>query len=276
VLDKLHQPAVFEGIEEAADVGIEHPVHLSRHDSDRERVQRLVRVATRSEPIGETEEVRLVDGVQHLDRGSLDDLVLQRWHSERPLPPIRLWYVRPSNRSGPVRSPLQPFREILKVGLQVLAVVPPRLAVHSWGRLPVQFPVGCLQSGYVVDVVEERGEPLLSILLGCLAYPLDRAGRSFPALCPESVALGQVPLGPPPSLHPLRRRSSGFVRRLPRYYEAVRLPASVHHRRAPFGFPVRSEAPSAPDKRRISRFPCVVFPDMHGVFDRAGSGRLSR
>ena len=38
-----------------------------------------MRAAPRPEPVGEAEKVLLVDGVQHLDDGALDDLVLQRW-----------------------------------------------------------------------------------------------------------------------------------------------------------------------------------------------------
>ncbi len=44
----------------------------------RQRVQRLMRVAPWPEPVGEAQEVRLVDGVEYLDDGPLDDLVLQR------------------------------------------------------------------------------------------------------------------------------------------------------------------------------------------------------
>jgi hypothetical protein len=53
--------------------------------------------------------------------------------------------------------------------------------------------------------------------------------------------LAQVPLGQTPSLHLLRRRCSGFVRRLPRYYGSVRLPVFVHHRLLSLDFPMRPE-----------------------------------
>ena len=39
---------------------------------------------------------------------------------------------------------------------------------------------------------------------------------------------------------------------------------------------MRSAVPRATDGRGISRFPCGVFPCMHGVSDRAGSQRVSR
>ena len=48
----------------------------------------------------------------------------------------------------------------------------------------------------------------------------------------------RVPLALPPSLHHLRSRT-GLVRRLRRYYEAVRLPTTVHLGRAALAFPKR-------------------------------------
>ena len=73
----------------------------------------------------------------------------------------------------------------------------------------------------------------------CLTYTLERAGRVGPALCPGHVALRRVPLGPLPSLPHLRRLCRGGVRRVPGYYEAVRLPVLVHHRRASADFAMR-------------------------------------
>ena len=59
--------------------------------------------------------------------------------------------------------------------------------------------------------------------------------RENPALCPAPGMLDHIPLGQLPSLHLLRRsHRATLVRRLPRYYEAVRLPTSVHHGRTPW------------------------------------------
>ena len=38
------------------------------------------------------------------------------------------------------------------------------------------------------------------------------------------------------------------------------------------GFPTRPAAPSAAGNSGISRFPCMVFPSVHRVSDRAGAG----
>ena len=78
---------------------------------------------------------------------------------------------------------------------------------------------------------------------------------------------------PPPPPRPSHCRPS-FVRRLPRYYAAVRLPSAMAHRRTPEGFPMRSALNVAEDPG-ISRFPREMFSRMHGVSDRAGSALAS-
>src|SRR5215472_7474264 len=144
--------------------------------------------------------------------------------------------------------------EILEVHLKVLTVVLPRLSVRACCRVLLNRKERCPQSLDVVDVVKERSEPLFPIST-CLTYPLEGAERVFPALSPERVTLGRVPLGQPPSLRRLRCRSLGVVQRLRRYFGVVRLPASVRHRRTSFDFPTRSAVLSPADRRGISRFP---------------------
>ena len=89
--------------------------------------------------------------------------------------------------------------EILEIRLKVLAVVLPRLSVYACCRILLNRKKRCPQSINVV-VVEERSEPLLPISTCCLTYPLERAEHIFPALSPERVTLGRVPLGHLPSV----------------------------------------------------------------------------
>ena len=65
---------------------------------------------------------------------------------------------------------------------------------------------------------------------------------------------------PPPPPRPGHCRP-GFVRQLPRYYAAVRLPSAMAHRRTPEGFPMRSALSVAEDPG-ISRFPREMCPRM--------------
>src|SRR5262249_20521785 len=76
-LHPLEAPGLTWRTEVPTDVGIKHPVHVLAEDTDRERVQRVMLAPPWSEPVRETEQVHLVDGVEHLDDGSLDDFVLQ-------------------------------------------------------------------------------------------------------------------------------------------------------------------------------------------------------
>jgi hypothetical protein len=135
-------------------------------------------------------------------------------------------------------------------------------------------------TGYAIRpkrAIDGRGlSPHKSYGIVGYSYPLQRTGRVFPARCPGRVLLWQVPFGQPLSLHPLRRRLSGVVRGLPRYGRAVRLPKSVRHRRASLDFPTRPRATAAQGGLGISRFPCEVFPYVHGVSDRAGFSCTSR
>src|SRR6516164_5568923 len=232
--------------------------------------------APRPESIREAEKVGFVDGIQHLDRCALDDLVFQRRNAERSLPPVGLGDVHPPHRLGSVRSSLQPIGEVPEVRFQFLPVVPPRLPVHARRGFLLQAEVGQAERLQVIDMVQERREPQLLITLCCLTYPPQRTGRVVPARCPGRVLPRQVPFGQTASLPLLRRRSPGVVRRLLRYFRSVRLPLSVHHRRVSLDFPTRPEVLTAPGGQGISRFPHMVLPYVHGVSDRAGPRCTSR
>src|SRR5215210_8842542 len=93
VLEKPQQPAVIKTAEEVADVRVEHPVDLPVIDPGRQRIQRVMRRASRPEPVGEADEVRLIDAVEHLHDGTLEELVLKRRDPERALPPT--WFRDP-------------------------------------------------------------------------------------------------------------------------------------------------------------------------------------
>ena len=65
-----------------------------------------MRSPPRPESVAEAEEVFLVDGVQHVGHGALDDLVLQRRHRQRPSAAVRFGYVDPPARRRPIRPAL--------------------------------------------------------------------------------------------------------------------------------------------------------------------------
>jgi hypothetical protein len=132
-----------------------------------------MRRAPRPEPVGEADEVRLVDAVEHLHDGTLKDLVLKRRDPERALAPIRLRDIRPSCRLGPVAAAMDPTEQILEVALQIPPVGLPRHPVRP-GRSPrVQCPIGRSQT-VSVDVMQQRGEPCLLILHRPTAHAIQR------------------------------------------------------------------------------------------------------
>src|SRR5271169_163749 len=92
MLDELHRPCVAQVIEEATDVGIEHPVHTLPLDAHRQRVQRLMRAASGTEPIRKALEVDLINLVENRHHSLLNDLVLQRCDAQRTLPSVSLRY----------------------------------------------------------------------------------------------------------------------------------------------------------------------------------------
>jgi len=224
--------------EEVADVRVQHPVHSPIRDPDRQRVQRVMWLAPRPEPVGEAPEVHLVDRVQHLDDGPLNDLVLQRGDTQRTLPPVGLRDVDPPARLGPIPALLHPSMQLPEVGLQVLPVLGPRHPVHPRRRLTTDRRVGLAETGQV-NVVQQRGEPRILVLCRYFPHTLQRIGRPLPGPVSGGSFAGRVPLGRPPSLHHLRSpgRSRSLVRRLHRYYAVVRLPALVHPRRTAIGVP---------------------------------------
>ena len=91
-------------------------------------------------------------------------------------------------------------------------------------------------------------------------------GRPYPTLSPEPAARAPIPFDQPPSLHLLRSDlRHQFVRRLRRYYAAVRLPAPVHHRRTSLDFSMRPKPPAwvvagSPGSRASCFHACLGSP----------------
>src|SRR5918996_4450720 len=177
-------------------------------------------------------------------------------------------------RPGPVGPPLDADVQVPKVLLEAGLVLRPRDPVRPRCRLPPQLEKGPPEQ-FDGHVMQEGGEPCLPIPPCGLPYAVQRLGHAYPALRLARALLARIPLGPAPSLHRLRRRSPGLVRRLPRYYGRVRLPLVVHHRLPAVAFPTRSAGTRPTDDQRISRFPCRWLPGVRGVFDHAGPDRRS-
>ena len=242
MLDEAHHPVMVHRVEEPPDVRVEHPAHLPLFYRYRDGVQRIMLAAAGPEPIRKSQEILLVDRAEHLHGRALDNLVLQRRDADRPFPPVRLRDVDPLDGPGAVRPALQARAQVLEVRFQGFPVARPRLPIDARRRVVLQRTVRLAQSIDVVDVVPQGRESPLLILLGRVAYPVQRVLQVHLALSPEPGLLSRIPLGQAPSLQTLRRprASAALVRVLPRYYGLVRLPVLVHRGRTPTGFSARA------------------------------------
>src|SRR5436305_15352264 len=135
----LREPFLVHRVEERLDVGVRYPAHLPAVDPDTERIQRIVRAASRPEPVRDSEEVFLVDRVQQRDHRPLDNLVLQGRDRERALPAVRLGYVDPPRRQCPIRSPLDPVVQVLELALEPCLVVFPRQPIYTRRGILLEF-----------------------------------------------------------------------------------------------------------------------------------------
>ena len=122
-------------------------------------------------------------------------------------------------------------------------------------------------------MVKQRGELCFLIPVCGLTYSLQLTRRADSGSVSGTRFTGRVPFSQTPSLHPLRHRTSGFVRGLLRYYESVRLPVFVHRRLRRL---TSRYGPTLSGKHGTSRFLSKVCPYVLRVFDRAGLPCSSR
>src|SRR5262245_7931665 len=101
--------------EKVLDISIEHPVHSLLFDPDRQRIQRIMRATSRPKPIRKAQEIHLVDSVEYLHDGPLDNLVFQRRNAERPQPPVSLRDIHPPRWFRPVCATMDSSVQIKKV-----------------------------------------------------------------------------------------------------------------------------------------------------------------
>ncbi|CDX38083.1 hypothetical protein MPLDJ20_220045 [Mesorhizobium plurifarium] len=184
------QPLVVDRVEEAANVGIEHPVHTLAHDRRMQGIQRHVGAPPRPEAVGKPQELGLVDSTQRLGHRALDDCL----PAPAPREAVyrhRLWECRPaapavagSDRCGPVRRD--------RGGCPSAALrTSPRL---SSTRLPLLPPERPIQGG-LVDMMQQGRKPGLGSLLGRRVHPLEVRRQCTPALCPDLGFLSGLPSG---------------------------------------------------------------------------------
>ena len=142
---KPDQPFLADRIEKRPDVGVKYVVHLPLGDPDRQGVQRIVRSPSGPEPVGEAEEIFLVDRVQHHNGSALDDFVFQGGNRQGPLPAVRLRNIGPARRLRPVSPAVDAAMQIDEPALKVRLVLLPCHAIHARGSLTLEGVEGYFQ-----------------------------------------------------------------------------------------------------------------------------------
>ena len=138
VLDKPHRPFVTHLVEKAPNVGVQNPIHPLPLNAHAQRVERLMRTASRPEPVAESPKVHFINLIENGDHGLLDNFVLQRRDPDRTLPSISFRYVDPLTWLCAIRAPVNPVLQIGDPILQPLLVLPPRHTVYSRRRVLLQ------------------------------------------------------------------------------------------------------------------------------------------
>src|SRR6266851_883996 len=181
MLEEPLHPRMIKPGEEVADISVEYPVHLPLGGRRIIQNKRIVRATPGPEPIRETEKVLLVHRVQHLHHRTLEDLVLQRGDTERPLPPVRLRYVHPSRRARPVGTTADTAEQVFEVLSQVLPVGVPRHLIDTWSCLRVDSHIGRPQA-IQVDVMQQCSEPCFLVPSCYFAHTFQPASAASPVL----------------------------------------------------------------------------------------------
>ena len=197
--------------------------------------------------VGEAEEVRLVDGVQHLHHRALDDLVLQRGDAERPLPAVGLG-MNCRRTASPGSAPLYASMQIDEVGLEIRLVLVP--VMPSTPGAARRFNCETQSAAVDVHMVQERRQPnpFIPPCGATYALPcLDTLAQLWSgACCSDRIALAP----PLPSTASAQRALFGGF---PGTMASSTSPA-VHHRLA-IALPMRPPATS-PTPAGDLPFPC--------------------
>ena len=233
---KLPQLAMVQGVEEALDVHLQDPAPSHLHQASPQRLQRLMRRATRPKAVRAVQKVLLVDRLQHHRHRPLKHLVLEGRDADGPRRlAVALRDVHPPHRGRPVRPGLDPVEQRLEVLLQVAPRTPP----PSGRPPPPPRPSAC--AGTPRAATRRRcdgpgsgrtaaGSSLASsaIRWSFVETVLESSASpsSFPptvpspgAPLPSTGSLGSVPRlhryyeGAPTPCRPSRRASSSFARR---------------------------------------------------------------
>ena len=171
-LDELPKMAVVQRIEELADIDFQYPSAVRVHGLLPQSLQRLMGAPTGPEAERAIDKVLLVDRSQQHHHRTLENLVLQRRDADRALLRRVACFgdVNTSDGWGSVKARLGSVQKRLEVGLQVLTVFVPRLAVHA-RRSPLAGAMVRFGEPRQIHQIRQGREAHLRRLARQLCYP---------------------------------------------------------------------------------------------------------
>jgi hypothetical protein len=190
-------------------VHVQHPVHFLPLQSHIQRVQRVMRVAFRSEPVGEAQKVFLINLIEDSDYSLLDNLVLQRRNPQRSQFAVGLLYIGSLGGLRSIRSAVHTAVQIFQSIFHARLILFPCHSVHSRRCFTFQSVIAFPQQ-IDAHMVKQGGEPFLLVLSRSFAHTIQPLVHPFSTLRWLVVRLHDVLLGQRPSLRTLR---------LPRFHE---------------------------------------------------------
>jgi hypothetical protein len=97
--------------------------------------------ASWSKSVRKAKKVLLVNRIEHLHHGSLDDFIFQRSNPKRPFSPILFLDELTPRGQRPIGAAMNASMQIHKLGFQVLPILAPRGAIHSWSRISLELEI---------------------------------------------------------------------------------------------------------------------------------------
>jgi hypothetical protein len=147
MLEEADHVAVCHMVEEAFDVGLDHPLGALSGNDLRHASQGIVCAAPRAETVRAIPELRFPDGLQSQTQPVLNQAILKAGHSERTVASTPLGDVDPPDGRGPIAHALQTAGQIGD----------PILQIHRILRFPYPIDSGRLLS---VLALEAGVQPL--------------------------------------------------------------------------------------------------------------------
>jgi hypothetical protein len=176
-------------------------------------------------PVGATEKLLLVDGVQQTHHHLLHELILQDRNRDRPLFPILFGDIYSAQWLSLVPAFFEPLMELSDVLLDVVFVLFVRDPVDSRTGILSQTPE-CLIHLLHCDQVSDRKQLSLRILLSEFSYSVDVCAHTVSSSVSRDVSFPQIPTpaSPFPPVDTVAAPcGSPAVLPLRRYYGVVRL-----------------------------------------------------